>query len=671
MDITRSIYYFGLLVAFFFIIFSLDDLFWDIYYYLRGQKKIKNRLQMKDLDSVPRRLLAILIPAWNEAEVIGPMIDNLIRSVNYPLSLFHVFIGVYPNNSPTYEEVQILEKKYSNVHGVVNSKPGPTSKGQNLNCMLGSVLNFEKEKRLRFASFTIHDAEDVIHPTSFKLTNYLISQHEVVQLPVFPLQPYPTWRTFFKFITSSTYADEFAENHYRGLLAREASGALVPSAGTGFVISHSVLDKIGTHNIFEESSVTEDYKLSYRFAQLGISTHFFLEGIQRVSDDGKLITDYLATREIFPNTLREAVKQKSRWIYGISFQSFSFWEVLKNRTFNLITKYSLYRDWKAKYGNLLTIPGYAIFTYFIFSLFYNLPPVYPQGSLSWWLSVGLTFFMLERQFMRGVALKRIYGWRSAVAGCLIPPLLPLRAIWGNIINFLATLSAWRIALFGFPKHRPRWQKTKHAYLSPEILFRYQRKLGDLMLEKQIIDPFALAEALKEAKEKGEKIGEFLVKKGVISQEELTPLLGEVLKTGYIQLNDHSVRIDGISPDSIEILKKYQAVPVVVTEKSMVLAASTPLSSQAIEEIKEQLGKKNLSVVLANPSFISQTLAHLNEQHPAFPRLGEKLLSWGLINEEQLIEALRAQQHYPKPLGQILIEMGVIIQEDLDRALKED
>jgi type IV pilus assembly protein PilB len=192
-----------------------------------------------------------------------------------------------------------------------------------------------------------------------------------------------------------------------------------------------------------------------------------------------------------------------------------------------------------------------------------------------------------------------------------------------------------------------------------------------MLEKQIIDPLALAEALKEAKEKGEKIGEFLVKKGVISQEELTPLLGEVLKTGYIQLNDQSVRIDGISPDSLEILKKYQAVPVVVTEKSMVLAASTPLSSQAIEEIKDQLGKKNLSVVLANPSFISQTLAHLNEQHAAFPRLGEKLLSWGLINEEQLIEALRAQQHYPKPLGQILIEMGVIIQEDLDRALKED
>ena len=111
MAIAKSIYYLGLFVALFFIIFSLDDLFWDMYYYLRGQKKVKNRLQMKDLDHVPRRLLAILIPAWNEAEVIGPMIDNLIRSVNYPLSLFRIFIGVYPNDSSTCEEVQILEKK--------------------------------------------------------------------------------------------------------------------------------------------------------------------------------------------------------------------------------------------------------------------------------------------------------------------------------------------------------------------------------------------------------------------------------------------------------------------------------------------------------------------------------------------------------------------------------
>ncbi|MBP8717507.1 MAG: phage adsorption protein NrfB [Candidatus Atribacteria bacterium] len=670
MFIEECLYYLGFIIAFLFIVFSLDDLFWDIYYYGGGRKKVKNRLQMKDLDSVPRRLLAILIPAWNEAEVIGPMIDNLIHSVNYPLSLFHVFIGVYPNDPSTCEEVQILAKKYPNVHAVVNSKPGPTSKGQNLNQLLSSILNLEKEKHLRFASFIVHDAEDVIHPTSFKLANYLSFQYEVVQLPVFPLQPYPTWRTFFKFITSSTYADEFAENHYRGLLAREASGAMVPSAGTGFVFSHSVLDKLGKYELFEEGSITEDYKLSYHLAELGIFTHFFLEGVQRILDDGRIITEYIATREIFPNTLHEAVKQKSRWIYGISFQSFSFWKVIKSKNFSFMAKYGLFRDWKAKYGNLLTVPGYVIFAYFILSLLYDVPPVYPKGSLSWGVSVGLTFFMLERQIMRGIALKKVYGWRSAVAGCLVPPLLPLRTIWGNVINFLATLSAWRIALFGFPQTRPRWQKTKHTYLPPEVLFRYQRKLGDLMLEKQIIEPETLAKSLKEAKERGEKIGEFLLKEGIISQEELTQVLGEALKIGHIELDDYLVRIENITPNMLEIFKKYHTVPVVITEKLVILAVGAPLSTEVREEIKKELQVDELSTVLANPSLIKEALERFNEQYvSSLPRLGEKLLSLGLIQEEQLIEALRAQKFYPKPLGQILLEMGVIGKKDLEKVLK--
>ena len=670
MFIEECLYYLGFIIAFLFIVFSLDDLFWDIYYYGGGRKKVKNRLQMKDLDSVPRRLLAILIPAWNEAEVIGPMIDNLIHSVNYPLSLFHVFIGVYPNDPSTCEEVQILAKKYPNVHAVVNSKPGPTSKGQNLNQLLSSILNLEKEKHLRFASFIVHDAEDVIHPTSFKLANYLSFQYEVVQLPVFPLQPYPTWRTFFKFITSSTYADEFAENHYRGLLAREASGAMVPSAGTGFVISHSVLDKLGKYELFEEGSITEDYKLSYHLAELGIFTHFFLEGVQRILDDGRIITEYIATREIFPNTLHEAVKQKSRWIYGISFQSFSFWKVIKSKNFSFMAKYGLFRDWKAKYGNLLTVPGYVIFAYFILSLLYDVPPVYPKGSLSWGVSVGLTFFMLERQIMRGIALKKVYGWRSAVAGCLVPPLLPLRTIWGNVINFLATLSAWRIALFGFPQTRPRWQKTKHTYLPPEVLFRYQRKLGDLMLEKQIIEPETLAKSLKEAKERGEKIGEFLLKEGIISQEELTQVLGEALKIGHIELDDYLVRIENITPNMLEIFKKYHTVPVVITEKLVILAVGAPLSTEVRAEIKKELQVDELSTVLANPSLIKEALERFNEQYvSSLPRLGEKLLSLGLIQEEQLIEALRAQKFYPKPLGQILLEMGVIGKKDLEKVLK--
>ncbi|MCS7243037.1 MAG: glycosyltransferase [Candidatus Caldatribacterium sp.] len=385
MSSPGVLYWFGFIVVVLFLLFSLDDLFWDLLYHLWGKKKVTGRLTLRDLDSVPARLLAILIPAWREAQVIGPMLENLLQTVNYPPSLFHVFVGVYPNDGATKEEVEYLERMHKQIHVVVNSQEGPTSKAQNLNHVLQFVRRFEKERRCRFACFLIFDAEDVIHPTSFKLANYLAFQHEVVQLPVFPLQFYPTWRTFFQYLISATYADEFAENHYRGPLAREAAGALVPSAGTGFIIARSVLERIGEGDLFDEKSLTEDYKLSLCFARLGIPTHFFLEGVERVLDDGRVVEEYIAIREIFPNTLREAIRQKSRWIYGISFQSFSLWEILRNRRLSRMAKYSLYRDWKAKYANLLPFLGYAVFVFFLLSFFLSFPPVYPRGTPSFCL----------------------------------------------------------------------------------------------------------------------------------------------------------------------------------------------------------------------------------------------------------------------------------------------
>lgn len=665
----KLLYYAGLIIAMLFIAFSFDDLFLDIYYYFIGRGKVKGRLKLKDLDSVPARLLAIMIPAWNEAEVIGPMVENLLQSVNYPLSLIHIFLGVYPNDAATCQAAKTLAAKHPNVHPVVNPLPGPTSKAQNLNCVLESILDFERNNRLRFAAFLIHDAEDVVHPTSFKLANYLTYNHDVVQLPVFPLQPYPTWRTFFKFITAATYADEFADNHYRGLPAREASGALVPSAGTGFIISRRVLDQIGNYTLFEEGSVTEDYRLSLRFKELGIHTHFFIEGVQRVLDNGKTAVEYVATREIFPNTFREAVRQKSRWIYGISFQSFSYFKALNNKSLSWITKYNLYRDWKAKFGNLLALPGYAIFVYALASFFSSLPPVYPAGSFSWWLSVALTFMMVERQIMRGAAIKNVYGWRSAVAACLVPPLLPLRIFWGNVINFFATVAAWRIALFGFPKSRPRWQKTKHSYLAPEILARYKRRLGDLILEKGLLEPRALAQALKEAKTTNEPLGATLTRLGMVPQAELVKTLSETLKMRYIRLANGQ-EAGNFPPETIEVFERHNAVPVALTAASAVMAAKEPLPEKALREISSCLGGKSITIILAPASDIAEQLA-LMKNNPARSvtlRLGERLVDAGIITHEQLVEALRAQELCQKPLGQILKEMGVLLHEDLERVL---
>jgi hypothetical protein len=229
-------------------------------------------------------------------------------------------------------------------------------------------------------------------------------------------------------MTTGTYADEFAEKHYRIMVMRDSMHAVVPSAGTGFAITRKVLDAHRESNLLPEDALTEDYKLSLSLSEEGYQVHYVLERVQRVQDSGKVHWEYIATRSLFPNTFQTAVRQKTRWIFGITMQSTNLSKVIHNNKLSFIAKYSVYKDLKAKVGNILVFPGYAVFIYFLISLFINLPAIYPKGTLSYFLCEILTIIMIYRQILRAIAIGHVYGFRSVIASTLIPPVMPISMV---------------------------------------------------------------------------------------------------------------------------------------------------------------------------------------------------------------------------------------------------
>jgi adsorption protein B len=529
----------GLLVALGFVLLSVDDIFWDVFAIIH---KIRHgeagRLPIERLNAAPPKLLAVMVAAWHEDNVIEMVIENMISSLQYPRSMYHVFIGVYPNDEPTISAARRLEDRYENVHTVVNTRPGPTNKADNINIIVRAIKQFESDRQWRFAAVTIHDSEDVVHPYELKLTNYLLDSYDVLQFPVIPLQKMPTLRNLFQDMTVGTYADEFAENHFRAMGTREALAAVVPSAGTGFVVSHAILDTIGGGPLFPEDSLTEDYKLSLILAQKGYKTHFVLEKVPRLTDNNTVRWDFVATRSFFPDTFRTAVRQKTRWIYGITMQSAKFSEIFKASSLGFSGRYSLYKDLKAKVSNLMVLPGYLVFLYFVLSLFVALPYMYPQYSFAYELCVFLTFMMVFRQVMRAVAITNFYGFRSMAVACLLPPLMPLRLIWGNLINMSATFQAWKLFFFGSRTRRKAgkiaWNKTEHTFLQKGVLLRYYRNTGDVLLEMQYVDVSALSAALLQSKTEGARIGEILLRLGSVSEEQLAEAVASVQHTVFVR-----------------------------------------------------------------------------------------------------------------------------------------
>lgn len=628
MESRSILYIIGLVLVIFFILSGLDDVIWDLSSLFIRKNSKDLQLNMEDLDALPPKMIAVMLAAWDEESVLEEVIDNVIQSQMYPQSMYHIFLGVYPNDLPTVRIAKKLEKKYPNVHCVINYKEGPTSKAQNLNYVIKQIKAFEKENNYEFASFTIHDSEDVVHPYELKVTNYLIEKYPALQFPVFPLIRKPTIRNYFKDITTNTYVDEFAENHYITMRNRHESGAFVPSAGTGFSLSREVIELLG-EDVLPEKSLTEDYRLSLTLYEQGIQMYYVLERIKRVNWESEVVWDYIATRSIFPNTFKAAVKQKTRWTLGITMQSYRFRDLFKSEM-PFVGKYSLYRDQKAKVSNMLAGIGYPVVIYFLISLFTPLEAIYPYFSVSWYLSLVVTFMMLERQIVRGIALYNVYGFRSSFFGVLFPPFLPFRIIWGNIINFTSTFRAY-IQYFQKTKEEKQatentdltildekelvdkaeiisalpdeekkfnWSKTEHDFLDKEVLERFHRKLGDILIVKGFIDVYDLKKSLKN-KSYTDKLGEFLERQEMITNTQLVESLAALENKEYLDQNSLKYY------NFIELAEKYEnlklkerlILPLYEKEERLVIAYSNLSPMNLEQQLKKELGK-DIYLVLA-------------------------------------------------------------------------
>ena len=649
------LYGIGLTLVVLYLTLGVDDFIWDLISLALRPSYRKHRLDFRKLRAQPPKLLAVTVAAWHEENVLGDVIDHFIASTDYPRSMFHIFLGVYPNDPGTIAVAEALAQRHENVHVVINCAPGPTSKAQNINHVIRQIRLFEQERGWRFASLTIHDSEDVVHPYELRVTNYLLEEHDALQFPVFPLMKLPKLSNYLESLTSGTYADEFAENHFTTMVSRYLMGAFVPSAGTGFALSRRALDSFGDEDVLPSNSLTEDYRLSLTLFQRGIQMYYVLERVSRVDERRKVVWDYVATRSMFPSTFRTAVKQKTRWILGITMQSFRLRDVFQSGEMSFAGRYSLYKDLKAKVGNLLAIVGYPVLVYFLLSLFLPMQPIYPKGSLSWYLSLAVTVMMLERQVFRGVAIYHIYGLRSVFFACLLPPILPLRLIWGNFINMTATLRAYRQVLFpGGKKRAPTpvkkkketaapkqiaWAKTDHVFLEKKVLRRYQRTLGDVLLERGSLSSEALQTALKCAEDEGLMLGAHLMKEGRIGEDELLSALAGVKHIQYISpgtLEQYPLESLASSFDE-GLLRKLLVLPLLPAAGGAVVAFCDESPQDAQTVLRTTYGIEVRAAFLSKKHILLglQRMYHRHSRVAKTPYL-ERLYAAGAVSYEHVI-----------------------------------
>jgi len=659
---------------------SLDDLFVDLAYWrlalVEGVRRLWRPPPSRDfLVGAVEKSIAIMVPAWREAAVIATMIANTVNTFEY--QRFHIFVGVYANDPETRAEVDRMRHRFANVHRADVPNAGPTSKADCLNWIVQNILVHETAQGEQFDIFLIHDAEDVVHPFELKTVNGFLNGHGMLQLPVLSMDR-PTGQ-----LVACHYLDEFAEFHSKDLPVRSALTGMTPSAGVATAFSREAMEALRIerdNEPFNTSSLTEDYDVAHRLHRLGFRSRFvryfartmrYRKAWLRRGEVPFFRRELVATREYFPHRWQTSVRQKARWMLGISYMG---WRQLGwfGSTAN---RYFLFRDRKA----LFTAPtGALAYILVLNQLAYwlaewidpnlsGLPPLVDRRWLEILVFINLGFLvnrLLHRLWFTRLTHGSRYVW-----------LAPVRMVLANLIAFGAFARSMRIFLGHLITGRSiTWDKTDHAFPSASELKLRRGRLGDVLRFWNHVEAGALEAAVREQKRLYRPLGLLLLDRGDVSEEALAQAFAEQAGWGWSELDLRAVDRVALRRITSREAGRFAAVPVRLDGDQLEVALGEPLARSARAELEALLlAPKDIARIRWRYAPLGDIAYAVHwgwtPDGPSSARATVSLLrKLNLIDadgETRLWAALRARH---VRLGDILVRAGAIDHKTLQKAL---
>jgi len=116
-----------------------------------------------------------------------------------------------------------------------------------------------------------------------------------------------------------------------------------------------------------------------------------------------------------------------------------------------------------------------------------------------------------------------------------------------------------------------------------------KQLGELLIERGVINKLQLDKALNVQKEKGGLIGEVLVELGFAKEENITQALTAQYGFPYLPLANYEINPEVVNIIPGRVARQYLVIPVDKVGSNLTLAMSNPLNVHAIEDIELMSG----------------------------------------------------------------------------------
>jgi type IV pilus assembly protein PilB len=178
-----------------------------------------------------------------------------------------------------------------------------------------------------------------------------------------------------------------------------------------------------------------------------------------------------------------------------------------------------------------------------------------------------------------------------------------------------------------------------------------KKMGEILVSKDVVASAQLSAAMSKMREEGGSLLTNLAKVGAINEDVLSEFLSQHFGVPSVNLDELELEQEIVSLIPEELSKKYKAIPINRTGKTLVVAMADPTNIEAIDEIKF-LTEYNVEVVVATENQIKNAL---DKYHDSTAMLDDVMLSFddseidlaeSKGDDESLSEMEKAAQEAP-------------------------
>ncbi|MCP4644151.1 MAG: Flp pilus assembly complex ATPase component [bacterium] len=144
----------------------------------------------------------------------------------------------------------------------------------------------------------------------------------------------------------------------------------------------------------------------------------------------------------------------------------------------------------------------------------------------------------------------------------------------------------------------------------------KRRLGDVLLEQDLITQEQLQECLGLQRSSGQSLAHILVERGYLAEEDLVVTLSEQLGMPHIRVANYNIPKEVLNEIPETLARQYQMLPVSVTGDVLTVAMADPLNIMALDDLRMLTSYEIEPVVAVESELIEAIDRHYGGQQSA-------------------------------------------------------